>query len=73
VINKQLKELEMYGLIKKIIYPVLLPHSEYALTEVGETLIPIVEQLEEWGNYFQPTMANILGIELEMNKKDIAK
>lgn len=65
VINKQLKELEMYGIIKKTIYPVLPPHSEYALTEVGKTLLPIVEKLEEWGGYFRPTMADIMGMEIE--------
>lgn len=65
VINKQLKELEMYGIIMKTIYPVLPPHSEYALTEVGKTLIPIVEKLEEWGDYFKPTMADIMGLEIQ--------
>lgn len=69
VINKQLKELEMCGIIKKTIYPVLPPHSEYGLTEVGETLIPIIEKLEEWGDYFKPTMAGIMGLEIQ-NKYD---
>jgi len=60
VINKQLKELEMYGIIKKTIYPVLPPHSEYSLTVVGETLLPIVEKLEKWGDEFRPAMKKIL-------------
>ncbi len=59
----------MYGIIKKTIYPVLPPHSEYTLTEVEKTLIPIVEKLEEWGDYFKPTMADIMGLEIQ-NKYD---
>ncbi len=30
----------------------LPPHSEYAITELGKTLIPLIEQLEIWGDSF---------------------
>lgn len=60
VINSQLKELLEYGVIKKTIYPELPPHSEYALTEVGESLLPIVNSLEAWGEEFRPKMKAIL-------------
>lgn len=63
VINQQLKELEMYGIIEKKIFAELPPHSEYSITPVGRTLLPIIERLEEWGNYFRPTMKKILEIE----------
>lgn len=61
VINQQLKELEMYGVIQKKIYPELPPHSEYSLTQTGKSLLPIVSQLEKWGNDFRPMMKEILG------------
>ena len=60
VINQQLKELEMYGIISKKIFPELPPHSEYAITPLGRTLVPIVKALEKWGNEFKPMMQKIL-------------
>ena len=29
---------------------------------VVETLLPIIEKLEEWGNFFRPNMEKILGM-----------
>lgn len=63
VINQQLKELELHGMIKKKIFAELPPRSEYSITEVGKTLIPIIEQLENWGDGFRPEMKKILDIE----------
>lgn len=60
VINQQLKELEQYGIIEKKIFAELPPHSEYSITSVGRTLIPVVKKLEEWGDYFRPVMKKIL-------------
>lgn len=62
VINQQLKKLEMYGIIEKKIFAELPPHSEYSITPIGETLLPIIEKLEEWGNFFRPNMEKILGM-----------
>ena len=63
VINQQLKELEMHGIIEKKIFAELPPHSEYSLTETGKTLLPIISQLEDWGNWFRPTLKKIYGME----------
>lgn len=52
VLNLQLKELEAYGVVKKIIYPELPPKVEYFLTEVGESLLPLVDIMENWGSDF---------------------
>jgi len=60
VIDQQLKELELHGMIKKKIFAELPPHSEYAITATGKTLIPIIKQLEKWGNDFRPEMEKIL-------------
>ena len=51
VINQQLKELEMHGIIKKKIFAELPPHSEYSLTETGKTLLPVIKHLEDWGEF----------------------
>ncbi|MBT2623652.1 helix-turn-helix domain-containing protein [Chryseobacterium sp. ISL-6] len=52
VLNLQLKELETYGVVRKVIYPVLPPKVEYFLTEVGESLLPLVDMMENWGSDF---------------------
>ena len=60
VINQQLKELEQHGVIRKTIFAELPLRTEYHLTETGRTLLPIIEQLEKWGDYFRPQMIEII-------------
>jgi DNA-binding HxlR family transcriptional regulator len=50
VLTIQLKELEEHELITKMIYPVVPPKVEYRLTGFGETLIPIISALGQWGD-----------------------
>lgn len=50
VLDLQLKELVEDGLVSKIIYPELPPRSEYSITPLGMTLIPIIDAMIEWGN-----------------------
>ncbi|MDE5760832.1 MAG: helix-turn-helix transcriptional regulator, partial [Bacteroides sp.] len=50
VLDLQLKELVEDGLVAKTIYPELPPRSEYAITPLGMTLIPIIDAMIEWGN-----------------------
>ncbi len=52
MLAKQLKELEEDGVIKRVLYPVVPPKTEYSLTEVGKTLVPIVEALCKWGEHY---------------------
>ncbi|MDU1904159.1 MAG: helix-turn-helix domain-containing protein [Dysgonomonas sp.] len=63
VIDQQLKELELHGAIKKKIFAELPPRSEYSITEIGRSLIPVIEQIEIWGDNFRPTMKKILELE----------
>lgn len=60
VVDQQLKELEIHGMIKKKIFAELPPHSEYSITETGKSLIPIIKQIEVWGDNFRPQMERIL-------------
>ena len=89
VINQQLKELEMHGIVKKKIFSGFDASlegefrtrdglqtverwsgsagvSEYSITETGKSLLPIIEQLEEWGDHFRPTMKKLLDMEDEI-------
>lgn len=49
VLSAQLKELEADGLVKRVEYPQIPPKVEYSLTPKGQTLLPVLEQLCEWG------------------------
>ena len=49
VLAQQLKELMEYGVVQKRVIDPVCRHSEYSLTELGHPLIPIIEQLRDWG------------------------
>ena len=48
-LTKQLRELEADGLVSRTVYPVVPPKVEYALTEKGVALVPVLTALREWG------------------------
>lgn len=48
-LSSQLKELEADGLVKRKEYPQIPPKVEYSLTDQAETLLPVLEELCEWG------------------------
>lgn len=52
MLSQQLKELEQDGIINRKMYPVVPPKTEYSLTELGKSLVPIVLELEEWGKKY---------------------
>ena len=52
MLSKQLRELEEDGVIRRVLYPVVPPKTEYSLTERGETLVPIVKALCKWGEHY---------------------
>jgi DNA-binding HxlR family transcriptional regulator len=49
MLTKQLRELEQDGIISRTVYPEVPPRVEYAITDFGRTLIPILEALCTWG------------------------
>ena len=49
MLSRQLKELEEDGIINRVLYPVVPPKTEYSLTVLGESLIPIIGALSQWG------------------------
>ncbi len=49
-LSKNLKELESDGLIHKKVYSQIPPKVEYTLTQRGQSLMQVLDQLCDWGN-----------------------
>jgi DNA-binding HxlR family transcriptional regulator len=60
VLNVQLTELEQHGLVGKTIFPELPPRVEYYLTDLGRSLLPVIEVMEQWGNAHRTELEQVL-------------
>ncbi len=49
-LSSTLKQLEADGLIHREEYPQIPPKVEYSLTDRGRSLIPILDQMCDWGD-----------------------
>jgi DNA-binding HxlR family transcriptional regulator len=49
MLTQQLRELERDGIVTRTIYPEIPPRVEYALTDFGRTLEPVVTRMHAWG------------------------
>jgi len=54
VLNKQLNEMIKDGILAKESFNELPPRVEYSLTEIGEKLVEILWQLNDWGKLLIP-------------------
>jgi DNA-binding HxlR family transcriptional regulator len=46
---QQLRELEADNLVFRKVYPIVPPHVEYSLTQIGKEMNPVLEAMAEWG------------------------
>ncbi|HEY0656232.1 MAG TPA: winged helix-turn-helix transcriptional regulator [Chryseosolibacter sp.] len=60
VLNVQLKELEDHELVSKVVYPVVPPKVEYNLTEFGESLIPVIGAIGQWGDSNEARLRSLI-------------
>ena len=49
MLTQQLRELESKQLIHREVFPIVPPKVEYSLTELGQSLMPILVALRDWG------------------------
>ncbi len=49
MLTSQLRELEAYGLVSRTVYPVVPSKVEYALTDKGYRVIPVIETIRQYG------------------------
>jgi DNA-binding HxlR family transcriptional regulator len=48
MLTQQLRQLENAGLVRRVIYPEVPPKVEYALTDQGQALCPVLDALLQW-------------------------
>lgn len=53
MLTQNLREMEVDGLVKRKVYAQVPPRVEYSLTKTGETLKPVINALENWGEVYR--------------------
>lgn len=56
VLTDSLRSMEEDGLITRTVYPEVPPRVEYALSELGESMRPILDAMEQWGNNYKKSL-----------------
>ena len=52
-LTEALRSMEVDGIVSRTVYPEVPPRVEYALTELGESMRPIIKSMENWGKAYQ--------------------
>jgi DNA-binding HxlR family transcriptional regulator len=58
VLTDSLRSMERDGIILRTVFPEVPPRVEYSLSELGETMRPIIATMEKWGKEYQETIEN---------------
>ena len=53
MLTQQLRELEQDGMINRQVYAEVPPRVEYSLTERGESVVPILTLMCQWGKEYR--------------------
>lgn len=53
VLTDSLRSMESDGIITRTVYPEVPPRVEYALSELGESMRPIMKAMEVWGQDYK--------------------
>lgn len=60
VLDKQLGELVTHGFLQKQAFDTKIPKVEYALTELGKDLLPLIITIEQWGEAHREDLEKVL-------------
>lgn len=57
VLTDSLRSMEEDGIITRTVYPEVPPRVEYALSDPGESMRPIIQAMEQWGTEYKKNHA----------------
>ena len=52
-LTEALRSMEADGIVIRTVYPEVPPRVEYSLTELGESMRPIIKSMENWGKAYK--------------------
>ena len=55
-LTEALRSMEADGIVSRTVYPEVPPRVEYSLTELGESMRPIIKSMESWGMAYKEQM-----------------
>lgn len=58
VLTAQLRDMEAKGLVNRKVYAEVPPRVEYSLTELGQSLKPILDAMWNWGEDYKAIINN---------------
>lgn len=58
VLSSNLKEMETAGLVSREVIPETPVRTEYSLSELGQTLMPVIDSMVEWGTAYQELVSD---------------
>lgn len=58
VLTAQLRDMEKNGLVNRKVYAEVPPKVEYSLTRLGESLKPILDAMQSWGENYKSGVLN---------------
>ncbi|SFK65280.1 transcriptional regulator, HxlR family [Lachnospiraceae bacterium KH1T2] len=56
VLTDSLRSMEEDGIITRTVYPEVPPRVEYTLSELGESMRPIINSMESWGKNYKKSI-----------------
>lgn len=56
VLTDSLRSLEEDGIVTRTVYPEVPPRVEYALSDLGKSMRPIIDVMQRWGLEYQARM-----------------
>jgi DNA-binding HxlR family transcriptional regulator len=62
MLTKQLRELERDGMIDRKVFRQVPPRVDYSLTKEGKSIVPILEDLCEWGKRRMMKKTKVVGL-----------
>lgn len=58
VLTAQLRTMEESGLINRTVYAEVPPKVEYSLTELGRSLKPVLDAMQNWGESYKESLSS---------------